>query len=98
MHEVEERIREITENEIRDMIRRFGVIVKTGKKWIHVVIERDNEKETLKLPFKQGLELLHVSVNRKYLGIIEGRARFAFIKAIGVCKTDYGSWELRIIK
>ena len=95
---VEERIKELTENEIREQLKDFDAIVKTGKKWIKITIERENGKETLKLPFNSTIDVLHISVNGRYIGILEGRMRFAFINAMGICKTEHGSWWIKIVK
>jgi len=95
---VEERIKEISENELREQLKEFDAIVKTGKKWIYVELKRENGKEILRLPFDSTIDVLHVSVNGKYIGILEGKMRFAFINAMGICKTGHGSWWIKVFK
>jgi len=95
---VKERIKELTENEIRELLKSINVTVRTGKKWIKITIERENGKETLKLKTDGISNAVHVTLNRQYVGLLIGQFRVHFVKAIGVCKTEGGFWELRMIK
>lgn len=98
MCELGDMVERLTENEIRELLKSINVTVRTGKKWIKITIERENGKETLKLPFNSTVDVLHISVNGRYIGILEGKMRFAFINAMGICKTEHGSWWIKIVK
>jgi len=95
---VEERIREITEEEWKELLKCFDVTIRVGKKWIYVELKRENGKETLKLKTDGISNAVHVTLNRQYVGLLIGQFRVHFVKAIGVCKTEGGFWELRMIK
>jgi len=98
MCELGDMVERLTENEIREQLKDFDAIVKTGKKWIKITIERENGKETLKLKTDGIYNAIHITLNGKYVGLLIGQFRVHFVKAIGVCKTEGGFWELRMIK
>jgi len=98
MCELGDMVERLTENEIRELLKSINVTVRTGKKWIKITIERENGKETLKLKTDGISNAVHVTLNRQYVGLLIGQLRVHFVKAIGVCKTEGGFWELRMIK
>ena len=87
----------MTDEEIRELIKPFDVDVNVGRKWVKIAIKRENNNELIKLPSDRIVNMIHVFVNGKYIGIFHGTFKFANVRALGVCKSEYGSWVLRLI-